>query len=105
MSSEQLYGVLLSVQTAVHEPAPAAERWIVTVETAPPGSVAVALSETVARSGVPGSSIVTCGPTQSAAPTIELPGLTVVAVNAPQTLPLARAEQRQQRGAAAPPSG
>ena len=52
---------MMSVHTSVQMPAPAGERWIVTDETPEPVSLAVAFSEIVARSGEPGSVIVTVG--------------------------------------------
>ena len=89
--SGQLYGELESVHTSIHVAAPVGEIWMVTVDTVPPGSAAVALSAAPVLSGVPASSMMTCGATQSAAATIEFPALTVVPENAPQTLPLAAA--------------
>jgi len=61
VSSEQLYGEVVSAQTSVQVPAPAGERWIAT-EATPLPSEAVAPRETVPRMAAPGSVIVTVGP-------------------------------------------
>ena len=46
-SKEQEYGDVVSVQTSVHVPAPAGERWILTLATPEPPSDADAVRLTV----------------------------------------------------------